>query len=178
VSLYSGLYATNQSRQPFGLCYRTKLGNDVDGLEHGYKIHIVYNALASPTDHSNGTNTDSVEPNALSWDITTTPPVISLYKPTAHLVIDSRTTNSLLLIRLEEVLYGSDDGPPRLPTPEELVGYYTPIVELDLIVIQDGSGSYSVEGSAVTDLDDSVAGSFAIDHVNVVDNGDGTFSII
>ena len=124
TSIANGLFATHQPRKPFGLCYRTKLGNDVDGIDHGYKIHLVYNALSAPSERSNSTISDSSDPIEFSWEITTTPPLFSAYKPTAHLVIDSRLTSSARLSVIEDILYGTDTLPSRLPSPQELIGIF------------------------------------------------------
>jgi hypothetical protein len=117
----NGLFVTQQKRKPFGLSYRTKIGNDVDGADHAYKIHLIYNALASPSPRSNDTITDSVDPFNFSWKLTTTPPAIAGRKPTSHFMIDTRETPFEVLTRIEEILYGSDDEASRLPTIPELV---------------------------------------------------------
>lgn len=120
-SIKNGLFVTQQPRKSFGLCYRTKLGNDVDGPDHGYKIHIVYNALAAPSQRDNNTLGDSVDPSTSSWQITTLPPSSTGYKPTAHMIVDSRYTVSSVLASVENVLYGSDVNSARLPTQAELI---------------------------------------------------------
>lgn len=125
-SVQNGLFATQQPRKSFGLSYRTLIGNDVNGSGHAYKIHLVYNALAAPSSRANNTMGDSVEPSLFSWQITTLPPALTGYKPTAHFVIDSRTTSVPILTRLENVLYGTDTVAPRLPTPSELITLYIP----------------------------------------------------
>jgi hypothetical protein len=112
---------THQRRKEFGLSYRTKIGNDVAGVDLGYKIHLIYNALAAPTSRPNSTMTESVEPFNFSWSISTKPPNFAGYKPTAHLVIDSRDTPSDLLIQIEDILYGSAAAPARLPSAVELI---------------------------------------------------------
>lgn len=117
-----GLFMTQQPRKEFGLSYRTKVGNDVDGIDLGYKIHLVYNALAAPTARPNNTITESVDPFNFSWTISTKPPTFVGYKPTAHMVIDSRDTPSDLLAQIEDILYGSaDSDPARLPSVAELI---------------------------------------------------------
>lgn len=125
-SVQNGLFATQQPRKSFGLSYRTLIGNDVDGSGHAYKIHLVYNALAAPSSRSNNTIGDSAEPSMFSWQITTLPPALTGYKPTAHFVIDSRTTSVPILTRIENVLYGTESVAPRLPTPAELITLYIP----------------------------------------------------
>lgn len=120
-SVANGLSLAQQPRKQFGLCYRTIVGNDVEGVDHGYKIHLVYNALAAPSERSNTTTGEEVEPFNFSWDIVTKPPTFIGYKHTAHFVIDSRETPSELLSRIEDILYGSDTTNPRQPSVPELL---------------------------------------------------------
>ena len=121
ASIQNGLFVTQQPRKSFGLCYRTRVGNDADGDDHGYKLLIVYNALAAPTSRTNNTIADSAEPTALSWSISTLPPGITGYKRTAHLIFDSRYTPSSLLAALEDILYGSDTDMARQPDAQYMV---------------------------------------------------------
>lgn len=116
----NGLFATYQSRKSFGLIYRTQIGNDVSGIDYGYKIHIVYNATATVSDRDNNTLGDSIDPFNFSWEIVTKPPTFTGYIPTSHFVIDSRDVPSELLTIIENVLYGSDILTSRLPTITEL----------------------------------------------------------
>lgn len=125
VEIYNGLSVTQQRRKSFGLSYRTMIGNDVDGPDHGYKIHIVYNALAAPSERSNQTIKEAPEPTTLSWAITTTPPRLTALKPSAHFVIDSRRTDPGVLSDLEDILYGTLSTDPDFPTPEELVELFS-----------------------------------------------------
>lgn len=125
ASIQNGLFVTQQSRKQFGLSYRTKLGNDVAGSDHAYKIHLIYNALAAPSERNNSTMGDSVEPTSYSWPITTLPPSITGYKRTAHLVIDSRFTDPSLLTDVEDILYGDDVNPARQPSPDELITIFS-----------------------------------------------------
>jgi hypothetical protein len=106
---------TQQPRRSFGLSYRTKLGNDVDGSDHGYKIHLVYNALASPSKRTNSTLGKSIEALLFSWSITTVPISIPGHRPSAHLVIDTTVAPSQTIAAVEDVLYGSDILTPSLP---------------------------------------------------------------
>ncbi len=110
-----GLTLTQQVQESFTLSYRTKIGNDTDGLDHGYKIHIIYGARAKPTQVQNQTLSDSPEPVKYSWDITAIPQVLDGYVPSAHFVIDSRIIPADLLADLEEVLYGSSTSDPYIP---------------------------------------------------------------
>lgn len=121
VAIHNGLFATQQPRKSFDMSYRTKVGNDISGIDHGYKIHLVYNALAAPSTRENNTTGDKTDPLGLSWGITTTPPRMDGMRPTAHLVIDSRVTPPNLMSAIEDILYGNDDADPRLPTQDELI---------------------------------------------------------
>lgn len=122
----NGLFVTQQPRVPFGLSYRSKIGNDIQGLDLGYKIHFVYNALASPAARNSDTLNATVSPSTLSWGITTTPVAISGFRSGAHLILDSRLIDSDALMAVENFLYGTSDTSPALPTPEELVTLLEP----------------------------------------------------
>lgn len=126
-----GLLVTKQPRQRFGFSYRTKIGNDLAGLEHAYKIHLIYNALASPTDRDYESVSDSTDPLTFNWDITTSPVFLLGKKPTAHIIIDTRTATSALVTEVENMLYGTPTTAPRLPTPAELVTLFDNYLELD-----------------------------------------------
>lgn len=171
--VYVGLYAKNQRRKPFGLCYRTNVGNDVDGSSHAYKIHLIYNALAVPSDFSNNTLSDSSDPAEFSWELTATPPFNANYRPTAHLVVDSRDAPPDLMTRLEDILYGSDTQTPSMISQDDLLALFAEYAIFKVVILEDGV--YSAEGSAVTDNGD---GTFTMDHADVTDNGDGTFSAL
>lgn len=123
AELTTGVTIGQQSRKTFGFCYRTLLGNDVDGDSHGYKLHLVYGCLASPSEKGYQTKNDSPEAITFSWDITTTPVNVTGFKPTACLIIDSTKVAAEKLTALETILYGSDSGSstaPRLPLPDEV----------------------------------------------------------
>lgn len=123
ASLVDGVSIGQQKRTPFGLCYRTTIGNDTDGNDHGYKLHIIYGALASPSEKAYATINDSPEAITFSWEVTTTPVNVTGFKPTASLVIDSTKVDASKLTALEDILYGSDaesGTDPRLPLPDEI----------------------------------------------------------
>lgn len=103
-----GMFIGQQTRKPFGLSYRTKIGNDTDGDDHGYILHLVYGATASPSQRSYKTINDSPEPIEFSWEVTTTPVKIDGYKPVSHIRINSTKADSEKLGVLESVLYGTD----------------------------------------------------------------------
>ena len=127
ATLVTGVTVGQQSRKTFGMCYRTKLGNDVDLDEHGYKIHIIYGATASPSEKGYQTISDSPEAITFSWEVSTVPVNVTGMKPTASLVIDSTKADATKLQALEKILYGSDDGDgPRLPLPDEIKTLMTP----------------------------------------------------
>lgn len=129
AEIATGVSIGQQKRKAFGMCYKTTLGNDVDGNEHGYKLHIIYGAMAAPTEKGYATINDSPEAITFSWELTTTPVPVTGAKPTASLVIDSTKADPAKLKALEEILYGKDgtgDGgsvgavDPRLPLPDEI----------------------------------------------------------
>jgi hypothetical protein len=120
-----GVYLGQQGRRSFGLAYRTRIGNDLDGNDHGYKIHLVYGALAAPSAKSYGTINDTPAAITFSWTITTTPVAVTGHKPTATLVIDSTKVDAALLAALEDILYGTDTDDPRLPLPDEVLALLT-----------------------------------------------------
>lgn len=120
AELVTGVKIGQQDRKSFGLCYRTKIGNDIDGNDHGYKIHLIYGCKASPSEKAYSSVNDSPEALTLSWEISTTPVNVTGHKPTATLEIDSRKCDAGKLQKLEEILYGSASQEPRLPLPDEV----------------------------------------------------------
>lgn len=116
-----GVFISQQNRSTFGFSYVNKIGNDTDGMDHGYKIHLVYGCLASPSERNHGTVNESPEAETLSWDVTTTPVKIPGFKPTAHISIDSTKVGATELAALEAILYGSENSESKLPLPEELI---------------------------------------------------------
>jgi len=122
-----GTYLSQQSRKQFGLCFRTKVGNDVDGEDHGYKLHLVYGCLASPSEKAYQSINESPEAITFSWEVSTTPPSITGgYKPTSLIIIDSRTADAAKLTALEVILYGATAVDPELPLPNEVITLMTP----------------------------------------------------
>lgn len=120
ASLVDGVYIGQQPRKTFGLCYRTTLGNDVDNNSYGYKLHLIYGALAAPSEKAYATINDSPEAITFSWEVSTTPVNVTGHKPTASLVIDSTKVDEAKLQALEAVLYGSESEEARLPLPDEV----------------------------------------------------------
>jgi hypothetical protein len=138
-----GLRVAQQRRKTFGFSYRTKVGSDQNG-DLGYKIHLIYNALADPTQRTYSSTGDSVEPSEFSWSITTKPPVIPGYKRTAHVEIDSRTTDTQVMGLVESVLYGDDENSARLPSFPELVEMYDAFFVF--VVTDNGDHTYTISG--------------------------------
>lgn len=128
ATIAKGVQIGQQTRKAFGMCYRTVVGNDTDGEAHGYKLHIIYGAMASPSEKAYATINDSPEAITFSWELTTTPVNVTGKKPTASIVIDSTKADPTKLAALEVILYGKDpttsggnDGEePRLPLPDEI----------------------------------------------------------
>ena len=125
ATIAKGVVIGQQPRKPFGLCYRTAIGNDTDGNEHGYKLHIVYGCQASPSEKQYSTINDSPEAITFSWEVNTTPVNVNGKKPTATLIIDSTKADKAKLTALEAILYGSEEQEPRLPLPDEIATLMT-----------------------------------------------------
>jgi hypothetical protein len=130
AELAPGVSIGQQKRKEFGFCYRTAIGNDVDGTDHGYKLHLIYNALAAPSEKAYATINDSPEAITFSWELTTTPVAVAGFKPTACITIDSTKIDAAKLTALEAILYGSEgEGEtqgtePRLPLPDEVAALF------------------------------------------------------
>jgi len=125
-----GVSVGQQNRKPFGLSYRTRLGNDLNGTDYGYRLHLIYNALAAPSEKAYTTINDSPEAITFSWELTTTPVEVGMvdsvmYKPTASLTIDSTKVNAAALTTLEEFLYGTAGTDPSLPAPADVLGLFS-----------------------------------------------------
>ena len=119
--IVDGAFISQQPRTPFGLCYRTELGNDTSGIGSAYKLHLVYGATASPSEKAYQTISDNPEAIAFSWEVTTVPVEVAGFKPTALLTIDSTKTDPTKLLALEDILYGSATAAARLPLPSEIM---------------------------------------------------------
>lgn len=120
AELAEGVLIGQQKRKPFGLVYQTTLGNDTDGEAHGYKLHIIYGAMAAPSEKAYASINESPEAITFSWELTTTPVAVTGKKPTASLVIDSTKADPTKLQALEDKLFGTETNPATLPLPNEI----------------------------------------------------------
>ena len=120
ASIATGVYIGQQPRKTFGMSYVTTLGNDVESNAYGYKIHLIYGALAAPSEKAYSTINDSPEAITFSWDFSTTPVSVDGFKPTASIVIDSTKVDPIKLAALEKILYGDTEVEARLPLPNEV----------------------------------------------------------
>lgn len=120
--IVKGVSIGQQIHRQFGLAYKTAIGNDVQGADFGYKLHLIYGALAAPSDKGYSSINDSPEATTLSWEITTTPVPVSGFKPTASLIVNSTKTDANKLKELEDILFGTESEEARLPLPDEIAG--------------------------------------------------------
>lgn len=120
VELVKGATIGQQNRKVFGMVYRTVIGNDVDGNEHGYKLHLIYGATAAPSEKAYNTINEDPEVITFSWELSTTPVNVTGHKPTASLTIDSTKADPTKLAELEKILFGDTETEPRLPLPDEI----------------------------------------------------------
>lgn len=176
VEAAPGLAYYDQQPMSFNLSYRTKIGNDLEGVEHAYKIHILYNILANPESHSFGTLQNSaVQPIEFGWTLTGTPLKIKKFRPTVHVSIDSRKMPPYILKILEDKLYGTVDNNPSLPSIQEvaeLFGYLGA-----LIVVDYGDGTWMAldeSNTYITMIDDTT---FQIDDADVTYLDPDTYTI-
>ena len=141
-----GLAVGQQTRKTFGLSYRTKIGNDTDGQDLGYKLHLVYGALAAPSEKAYNTINDSPEAMTFSWEFTTTPVPVSGLKPTAILTIDSTKVGAAALTSLENALYGTAGTNARLPLPDEVISFFAGA----LIKVTPAAPTFVAAGGTIT----------------------------
>lgn len=121
ASLATGVMVGQQKRKTFGLAYKTTVGNDVDGNDYGYKLHIIYGCLAAPSEKAYATINDSPEAITFSWEVTTTPVEVGEgFKPTASITIDSTKADAAKLATLEGQLFGTESEEPTLPLPDAI----------------------------------------------------------
>lgn len=190
LALKPGVLANQQVRRPFCFSFRTRIGNASAGQDFGYKIHIVYNALATPSIRKYSSLSDSIDLLNLNWQITTRSIPVPYHGPTAHVTIDSTKISPGSLLVLEEILYGSTLQDARVPFPDEIIAIV--VNDVPFIVTDFGDGTYSVQGSSYDLIEaddvftivnhgiDNHDGTFTLGTADpidsiLVDNGDGTF---
>jgi len=161
ANLAAGVKVGQQTRTAFGLAYKTTLGNDILDVEYGYKLHLIYNALAAPSEKAYSSINDSPEAITFSWDITTTPVNVNGKKPTASVIIDSTKANAEKLAALEVILFGAPGVDPRLPLPDEintLFGEAAPsAVSLSSIVPADDATGVAVDANIVLTFNNEIS---------------------
>ena len=121
ATLVAGVTIGQQPRKTFGMSYRTVYGNDVNNESYGYKLHLIYGAVAAPSEKAYATINDSPEAITFSWEVKTTPVNVTGHKPTASLTIDSTKVDQAKLKKIEDILYGAAEGEARLPLPDEII---------------------------------------------------------
>lgn len=161
ASIAVGVVAGQQKRQAFGLCYRTALGNDIEGEDHGYKLHLIYGAIAAPSEKAYASINDTPEAITFSWEVSTTPVVVTGFKPTASLTIDSTKVNAANLTALENILYGTEVADPRLPLPDEVAALFAgaaPVaLALSSIVPDDEAANIAIDANIVLTFNNKIA---------------------
>lgn len=174
VEVADGMYLDSQLSDSFHLSYRTMVGNDLEGIDHGYKIHLVYNATVAPQSKTFDTLSNSINPVEFAWEIQAVPVKVEGYRPTAHIIIDTRHLGEEKIAELEALIYGDDSTEPAMPEPQivfDLLNYG------DAIIITDnGDGTWTAEGS-YANVYVVAPGVFRIDNVDAIDFGDGTFQV-
>lgn len=174
VEVADGMYLDSQVGDSFHLSYRTLVGNATDGLDHGYKIHLVYNVTVVPSSVSYQSSFNTINAHEFSWGIQAVPVPVEGYRSTAHVIIDTRHMEENLTRRIEAMLYGTGNTAPYMPDPNVILDMLS---FGDTIIITDhGDGTWSAEGSYanVYLIGDGV---FEIKNVDAIDNGDGTYTI-
>lgn len=159
---------------PFNFCYRVKSGNDIDGIDHGYKLHLVYNAVAAPTEKTYTTINGGISPSSFSWDISTIPVGIPDNKASAHLIIDSKGAYFDALSDFENILYGQDYIDPRMPLIPEVLDFFNS--HSILVIIDNGDGTWTASSTDdIVYMTDSET--FEIDYFTAVFIDADTYSV-
>ena len=170
----NGINLDGQQRKPFGLSYRNQIGNDLVATEHGYKIHVLYDLTAVPSDITHDSFTDSLDAIQFEWNVTARPQTITGHKPTAHVIVDSTKVAPDVLATIESILYGSSGTTARLPTIAELLALTS--VGYTIVVTDNGDGTWTATGpdGYITMLD---ADTFQITGIDATTIDAGTYQI-
>lgn len=175
LALMPGFLAQQQDRKPFDLTYRTLVGNDVLGLEYGYKLHFIYNAMVLPSEKSFNTLGDEVEPQEFEWEFTTTAVTVApSMRPSSHFILDSTRAPEKVMLEVETRLYGTSTTEPRMVTADEVLGIFSD--EGTFAVIDNGDGSFTISGSD-REVSQDAMGIYTINHASVRVNDDSTFTV-
>lgn len=175
VSVAPGLTYHEQPHKSFNLSYRTRVGNDLEGTDHGYKIHVLYNVLANPDVIAFASADASAQVIEFVWSLTGTPPKPDKYRPTVHISMDSRTTPPDILQLLEDTLYGTETTVPSLPSIMEISEYFGYLGAL--IIVDHGNGTWSAIDESDTYITMLDATTFQIDDADVVYLDPDTYTI-
>ena len=167
----AGMFLTGQPKRSFGFSYRTLIADPVS-TDAAYKIHVVYNAMISPTTRTNVSITDTPNPLAFSWAIETVPVQAPGFKSSSHIVIDSRTIKGLAFSAIEDILYGSDTDAPRLPSISEISNTIDSFADLQVTDYGDGTATISGDGVNVVDANTDI-----INWPSVVELDANTYSV-
>lgn len=173
AALAAGVMIGQQARKAFGLVYKTNVGNDIDLADHGYKIHLIYGAVASPSEKAYQTINDSPEAITFSWDLATTPVNVTGFKPTSQLTIDSRTVDAVKLAAFEEIIFGSTGADAYLPLPDAILAFFEgeapSALALSTIVPADDATNIAVDANIVLTFNNAISA-----EAIVVTEDDGT----
>ena len=160
IELAAGVTVSQQDRKEFGLCYRTTLGNDAEGTGYGYKLHLIYRAMAAPSEKGYATINDTPEAITFSWALTTTPVAVAGLRPTASLTIDSTKVDAAKLAALEVILFGTIEADPRLPLPDEIAALFAAAAPAALALVStipdDDAIDISVDANIVLTFNNEV----------------------
>ncbi len=136
AELAPGVFVSQQRRKSFGLSYRSLVGNDTDGTDYGYKLHLVYDGLAAPTEKTHTTLNESPEAGTFSWEISTTPVNVPGHRPSATITIDSTKVDAAKLAELEAILYGTAGVDARLPLPAEIIALFNGAASIEVLATE------------------------------------------
>lgn len=183
AELSTGVMIGQQKRQAFGMCYKTSLGNDIEGADYGYKLHLVYGCMATPSERAYATINDAPEAITFSWDVTTTPIAVSGFKPTATLTINSTKVDSVKLATLEDMLYGTDVADAYLPLPSDIATLFAEAapsaLSVSSITPADNASGVAVASNIVITFNNKIATEAVVvsDEVGGIVAGEKTFDV-
>jgi methionine-rich copper-binding protein CopC len=155
-----GVTIGQQKRRPFGLCYRTAIGNDLENDSYGYKLHLVWGGIAAPSEKGYSTINDSPEAITLSWEVSTTPVEVSGHKPISSMTINSTKVDAVKLAALEDILYGTADADPRLPLPGEIIALFVAEAPSAVALVssspEDGDSTVALDSNIVLTFNNKI----------------------